>query len=148
MAKQDGFVWNAGESAAKNAASRLPALAQAYFQAGRKLFQSSRSTEAFHNFRLETKRFRYTLELFGSCYGPSLDQRMKLLRKIQDFLGEINDCVVTLELVGQNQKEITAFLQDRIAVKERAMRTYWRRTFDADGQERWWTDYLARFARK
>ncbi len=148
MVKHGQLVWNASKSAAENASLKLPKLAQAYFQSGRKLFQSTRSREALHKFRLETKRFRYTLELFRPCYGPSLDRRLAVLQKVQTFLGEINDCATTQKLVGRKQKKISAFLERRMAQRARALSGYWRRTFDAAGQERWWTDYLARFARK
>jgi CHAD domain-containing protein len=148
MAKHGGLVWNASKSAAENASLKLPGLAQTYFQSGRRLFQTAHSREALHKFRLETKRFRYTLELFRPCYGPSLDRRLAVLRKIQDFLGEINDCATTQKLVGRGHKKISAFLERRTAQRERALSSYWRRTFDAAGQERWWTHYLARFARK
>ena len=148
MAKRDRILWNASNSAAENASLELPRLAQAYFRAGRMIFRVIPSARALHRFRLDTKRFRYTLELFAPCYGPGLEQRLARLRKIQDYLGEINDCVTTRELLGRQNATVSSFLSRRMAAKTGAVRSYWRETFDAGGQDRWWTDYLARFARK
>ena len=142
------IVWDPSKSAEKNASQKLPLLAQEYFLAGRALFQAEPSSEVLHRFRLETKRFRYTLELFRPCYGPGLDRRLDALRNIQDFLGEINDCAATQKLVGKQDKKISSFLKHRLSQKRGAVRSYWQQTFDAAGKERWWTDYLARFARK
>jgi CHAD domain-containing protein len=142
------IVWDVSKSAKENASRMLPLLAQEYFVAGRALFHAEASSEVLHRFRLNTKRFRYTLELFRPCYGPGLDRRLDALKNIQDFLGEINDCAATKKLLGKQEKKILSFLERRLSQKRSAIRTYWQQTFDADGQERWWTDYLARFARK
>jgi len=142
------IVWDASKSAKENASQKLPPLAHEYFRAGRALFHAESSSEVLHRFRLETKRFRYTLELFRPCYGPGLDRRMDALRNIQDFLGEINDCAATKKLVGRQDTKIVSFLERRLSQKRGAVRAYWQQTFDAAGQEHWWTDYLARFARK
>lgn len=140
------LAWDASKSAAQNASGKLPPLAAAYFRAGRKLLDGQPSARALHQFRLETKRFRYTLELFRPCYGPGLDRRLALLRGIQNFLGEINDCAQTLEMLGDEQRKIAAFLERRMAQKAGQLRRYWRQTFDPPGRERWWSEYLRRFA--
>lgn len=147
MPKQTPPVWEANKSASKNAARKLPGLAVLYFKAGRRLAERRAALEALHQFRLETKRFRYTLELFRSCYGKVLDERLASLWKIQDLLGEINDCVAAQNLLGRKQKSLAQFLQRRIARKKRALTRYWHASFDAAGQERRWSDYLERFAR-
>jgi CHAD domain-containing protein len=148
MAKQSHIVWDISKNAAENASSKLPKMARAYFRKGRALFEAAPSTSALHSFRLDTKRFRYTLELFRSLYGPGLDRRLALLRSMQDYLGEINDCAATQKLVGRRRPKIAAFLQNRMTHRARVLTGYWRRTFDAPGQEQWWTDYLARFAKE
>jgi len=148
MAKRGQRSWDSAKSAEENAAERLPQLARAYFRAGRALFAAKSTARTLHKFRLETKRFRYTLELFLPCYGPGLEERLKLLRNLQNLLGEINDCATTQKLVGAMPLAVSKFLERRIALKTRALRTFWRQSFDAAGQESWWTNYLARFARK
>lgn len=140
--------WIASRSAAQNASLKLPALSKAYFKAGRQILAGNSSVQTLHGFRLETKRFRYTLELFRPVYGPGIDLRLARLREIQDFMGEINDCAATQQLLGKHGKKFATFLERKIVRKRRELRSYWRRTFDAPGQERWWADYLARFAKE
>jgi CHAD domain-containing protein len=148
MAKPSPPVWDIKKNASENAARNLPQMAGEYFKAGRDLERRRASFEVLHQFRLETKRFRYTLELFRPCYGPGLDKRLAALRKIQDLLGEINDCVTTQNLLGRKQKTLAQFLQRRITRKRRELNRYWQSSFDAAGHERWWRDYLERFAKK
>ena len=148
MPKLKAITWNAGAAAAENAAAHLPGLAQEYFRKGRALLQKRPSARTLHRFRLATKRFRYTLELFRPCYGPGLDQRLAKLREIQGRLGEVSDCSATIELLGRTHRPFASFLKRRMAAKMGALHSYWHTEFDAEGQETWWTQYLARFARK
>ena len=145
MAKRNQLVWIKTRGPAQNASRRLPELSRAYFEEGRTLVNGNFTLKALHGFRLKTKRFLYTLELFRPCYRTGFDQRLARLRQVQDLLGEINDCASTLRLVGKN-KQVASFLERRMARKRNELRTYWRQTFDRPGQERWWSDYLARSA--
>jgi len=148
MAKTDLLAWDGSKTAEENATRRLPQLARSYFRAGRALFAAEPTPESLHKFRLASKRFRYTLELFQPCYGPGLEERLMMLRNIQNLLGEINDCATTRKLVGQNQPAISKFLERRMALKKRALRNYWFQVFAAADQETRWTNYLARFVRR
>jgi CHAD domain-containing protein len=148
MAKHGRPFWDSADSPQQNASRKLPQLARAYFHAGRALFSAEPAAGTFHKFRLETKRFRYTLELFHPCYGPGLEERLKLLRSIQDLLGEINDCATTQKLLRVRPSRVAKFLERRMALRARTLRTLWRQAFDSSRQEIWWTNYLARFARK
>jgi len=148
MAKVKPPEWSATATAAENAALTLPQLARAYFRSGRAILSKQPSPRALHRFRLQSERFRYTLELFRPCYGPGLDRRLAQLRAIQNHLGEISDCSATLELLGRDHARFAAFLKRRMAAKIHALHQYWRKTFDTAGQETWWTDYLARFVKK
>ncbi len=147
MAKAKPIVWNAAEAAAENAARELPKVARAYFRDGRAMCRTESSSRTLHRFRLETKRFRYTLELFRPCYGPGLDRRLALLREVQTRLGEINDCAATAEMLGKMRPRFRAFLKHRMSAKIAELYRFWEQTVDADGQEHLWTDYLSRFAR-
>jgi CHAD domain-containing protein len=147
MVKQNRIVWDANKTASANAALKLPELAARYFQAGRELLSGSVSFDALHRFRLETKRFRYTVELFRPCYGPGLDERLASLEKIQDLLGEINDCVTAQALLGEQRRSLGHLLERRIAQKRRELNRYWHDSFDAAGRAEWWSDYLERFAK-
>ncbi len=44
-----------------------------------------------HAMRVDAKRLRYTLETFSAIYPPQLEKIVKVVRKIQDTLGEIHD---------------------------------------------------------
>ena len=130
-----------------NATRRLPQLASRYFATGRQLMKRSTS-KGLHQLQLETKQVRYTRELFRPYYGPGLDKRLTSLRKIQDLLGEIHDSVTTKNFLGRKQNLSAKFLQRRIARKRRELNRNWQGFFDAAGQERGWTNYLERFAKK
>ena len=144
MPKTGQAKWNAGRSAARNAAEVLPRLVAEYFKRGKKLIGSSPSLAAIHKFRILTKRLRYTLELFQPCYGPSLDRRLGTLRDMQQCLGDLNDCAMIRERVKDTA--LRAELDRRIERKRLEFLALWKR-FDAPGSERRWTDYLSRFAR-
>ena len=100
MARNDTFEWDDSASAGANARRRLPVLMRAYYAQGRRLAGGDLSPEILHEFRLATKRLRYTVEMFRACYGPGIDRWLVALRQIQDHLGAINDCVATKELVA------------------------------------------------
>lgn len=143
--------WNQEAPPAQNAREKLPEMAAAYFDQGRKLLQENVPEEELHDFRLATKRFRYTLELFRPLYGPSLDARLASLRHVQTHLGELNDCATTralvgVKLAGRVRKPFLAFLEKAAQQHAAAFREYWRTTFDAPGQEQKWQEYLTRFA--
>src|SRR5262249_27140733 len=52
-----------------------------------------------HELRIACKRLRYTLELFESELGKGTQPLLKLLSKVQDHLGSLQDTVVLLRLV-------------------------------------------------
>ena len=99
MAKRFQVDWDAAAPAAQNARSKLPPLIVEYFAEGRQLFAADATSAALHRFRIETKHLRYTLEMFGECYGPGLEARLERLRGLQQSLGDLNDCVTTRELL-------------------------------------------------
>ena len=144
--------WDRHKSVSENASEKLPELARQYFEAGRAL-GTDPSFEALHRFRLFTKRFRYTLELFRPCYGPGLNIRIEALGLVQQYLGDINDCATTEALaLARNdvpEAERAPLLRQ---VKELAgrrvakFRQHWDRDYAPARREQWWTDYLSRFA--
>jgi CHAD domain-containing protein len=143
--------WIARTEAAENARTRLPKLVAAYFDEGRKLVASNRTPAELHALRLATKKVRYTLELFKSCYGAGLAERIGALKTLQQMLGEINDTVAaerTIEAaLGSRTPElgrVARFLGRKGAAKATEFKRHWTTVFDAPGQERWWTNYLAR----
>jgi CHAD domain-containing protein len=145
--------WDVSRTVAENASEKLPELARGFFQAGRDLAAKEASFEALHHFRLLTKRFRYSLELFRPCYGPGLDHRIESLQTVQQDLGDINDCATTQELVlkrddlGPAQRDwLVGNLKMLAAARIATFRGHWQEEFGQSTRERWWTNYLTRFA--
>ena len=104
MKKREAVLWNPTDSTVDNARAKLPDLTARLFTAGRKATKRKGKPKPLHEFRLEVKRFRYTLELFQPLYGPALDSRLAKLRRIQQYLGAINDIRTTRALVLETQK--------------------------------------------
>ncbi|MEN6517795.1 MAG: CHAD domain-containing protein [Methanospirillum sp.] len=55
--------------------------------------------DAHHEMRIAAKRFRYTLEAFGTLFDDGLKGELKVLKRLQDLLGEVHDCDVWLEML-------------------------------------------------
>jgi CHAD domain-containing protein len=151
MAHKRSTKWDEAASAGENARAQLPAVAGAYFQAGRKLLKGSPAPEDLHGFRLKTKRLRYTLELFRTCYSSTLEERLEALREIQTLLGDINDCTTALRVAADvlparslARRKAERFLRARFKQLSGAFSRHWKQKFDAPGREDWWVGYLAR----
>ncbi len=151
MAKDDALTWDGSASPGANARRCLPELVLSYYREGRKAAAGDAAPEALHEFRLRTKRLRYTIELFRSCYGPGLRRCLNALGHIQDRLGAISDCAATgrtcLALLPQespDQERLGSYLEKRAAREAAAFRRYWRGEFDKAGQARRWEIYFRR----
>lgn len=153
MRKLYHIRWDERAGAAANARRGLPRLAAGYFARVRKLVAAEPSPDELHRLRLETKRLRYTLELFRPCYGPGLETRLAALRRLQQVLGEVNDSAVADRLLSNlmsaspQRVRVLRFLKERAAAKAQEFRKEWTGVFDAPGHEHWWSVYLARHAR-
>ena len=156
MARRKKLSWSGSKSAAENARLVLPELAARYFTAGRALIARKPSPGVLHKFRLETKRFRYTLELFNKCYGPGLGQRLKALQRIQKDLGEINDCVASREIFFGNGRRgrrgplarLAEYIDAQVPARTEALIGNLKESLQSDEQQRWWVGYLARPIRR
>ncbi len=131
-----------GHTAAENARVVLPKMARKYFEAGRKAIDGKRRPDELHAFRLETKRFRYTLELFRPLYSPTLERYLKALRELQGALGKVSD-YQAIQRVLSGDHAVKKEIEQKLKVKLRDLRHTWR-AFDADGQLKRWRTYLAR----
>jgi hypothetical protein len=146
------IVWNERVGPAANARRELPRLAAEFFALVRAALSVRSSAEQLHRVRLAAKRIRYTLELFRPCYGRALESRIESLRKLQQILGEINDCAATRRLLSNAmsgspyRRKAERFLALRLRMKTAELRKFWSEVFDAPGQELRWTRYLRRNA--
>jgi len=139
--------WDERADVAANARRELPRLAADYFARARKLLAEDPPPAKLHALRLDTKRLRYTLELFRPCYGPGLEARLQGLRQVQQLLGEVNDSVAAAALLPKGARG-RRFLENRAEAKAQEFRKHWAEAMDAPGQEERWTAYLARNARR
>jgi CHAD domain-containing protein len=129
------------QSAAENARVVLPKMARKYFEAGRKAIEGKRPPDELHGFRLETKRFRYTLELFRPLYGPNLDRYLKALRELQAALGKVSD-YQAIQRVLSNDPKLTKEIEHTLKGKVKDLHHVWQ-AFDSEGQLKRWRTYLA-----
>jgi len=130
----------ASQSVAQNAREVLPKLARKYFEAGRDAVSEKRPPEELHRFRLQTKRFRYTLELFRPVYGPQLDRYLNALRTLQGALGKVSD-YEAIQRVVDGDRVLEAHIRKQLKVKVKDLRKAWR-AFDSDGTLKRWRTYL------
>ncbi len=123
----------------------LPSLAEDYCRRGRKLRRGDPPAAKLHAFRIRTKRFRYTLEIFASVYGPGLQLRLKRLRDLQDALGDINDCESLRQLPQASaDRALRHWIDERILRRTRDFRRLWKRGFSDPA---FWIGYTRRWAR-
>lgn len=128
-----------------NLRGHIPKLAQKYFDAGRRVVRAQSHWKDLHKFRLATKRFRYTLELFEPFYGRPLRAHLAQLKKVQDYLGEANDYMTTREMLKDldGMEELRHNLQEDAGARIADLRKFWRENFDEKTVTRKWLDYFA-----
>jgi len=142
------LAWNERSDARANARRVLPEMMAGYFASVRKALKAKPSPANLHRIRLASKKVRYTLELFQSCYGPKFDERMKALKGVQTALGDVNDAVTAEQLIvdlmpqSPRRKALRGYLKKRAAEKAEEFRVHWMEQFDAAGQEKLWLEFL------
>jgi CHAD domain-containing protein len=129
-------------NAAQNARILLPKLAEKYFKAGRKAAEGDASPKKLHGFRLATKQFRYSLELFRPLYGAKLDRKLGALSELQSVLGKLSDYHSVRTLLD-GDKMVEAKLDRASKKKLKEFREQWA-AFDTEGQLERWKTYLKR----
>jgi len=139
--------WNTRKSAAENARRRLPEMARAYFQEGSSLSAETTPNAQMHEFRLSTKAFRYTLELFLPVYGPALKNKLEEIKKVQQILGALQDCETVLAARPRDAK-LTAYAEERMRVKRDQFFEYWTMHFASPANQAKWNGYLSRPVKK
>jgi CHAD domain-containing protein len=132
--------WKPSGTAAESAHKALPKLAQKYFKAGRQAANGKRSAKELHRFRIATKEFRYSLELFRPVYGPSLERHINALRELQSVLGKLNDHH-TLKPFFKGDKALKAKLDAAMEKHLGQFHEQWKKV-DADGALKRWKAYF------
>ena len=143
MSKPHRIAWDKRAGVAANARRELPRCAAAYFAGVREMLAGDPLPPVLHRVRLDTKRLRYTLELFRPCYGPGFETRLGALRGIQQLLGEVSDAVSAIRMLPRTSRA-RAIIERRAEAKALEFRKRWTEVFDAPGQERLWIRYLSR----
>lgn len=147
--KWRGAVANAattnGEALSKTPITRtaqriLPRMAQEFFERGNEATKLKASPRELHEFRIAAKRFRYTLELFTSLYGPRLTSSLEKIRCAQGLLGDVNDCETVRGMLAQckGSDGVTSWLKRRERRRIEEFQQYWMGTFaPAEESQRW-----------
>lgn len=149
MKKKTSMDWDALLGVGENVRVRLPAVVAEFFALGRQA-AAGKSPMQLHAFRLASKRFRYTLELFRPLYGPGLAPRIEAVRKIQSMLGDRQDFAVLSARLRNTVAPSEALLEALRACEEkgheleRQFEKYWSGEFDTEGAELRWERYLMR----
>jgi CHAD domain-containing protein len=65
-----------------------------------------------HQMRIAAKHLRYTLEVFGPIYDRALRKPIKIVKEIQELLGEVHDCDVWQEFLPRFLEEERARAQE------------------------------------
>jgi CHAD domain-containing protein len=60
--------------------------------------------KALHKLRIASKRLRYAIELFGTCWNGALDAFAEDISKLQSNLGEVHDCDAWIASLGKRLK--------------------------------------------
>ena len=71
-----------------------------------------------HDLRIAAKRLRYVLEATEFCFGRPAETARRRARDIQEVLGELHDCDVTLPRVAAHVDRLRS--EDALAIRERA----------------------------
>src|SRR4051794_5175400 len=126
----------------------MPRQVREWFAEGDLALRGDQPYEEIHRFRLLTKRFRYTLEIFRPAYGPSLDRIIEELRGLQTLLGDLNDCVASLHLLTDMPGSDAARIRlDRKATRKAGdVRALWAREYASAERRGQWERYLVRYA--
>ena len=133
--------WKLDQSLEANLSRALPMLAEEFFRSGTAALSPQASYQKLHRFRLQAKRFRYTLELFERFYGTEMPRGAEILKELQDRLGAINDCATTVVILGRDRHAVAVvgkLLRQRRAV----LQTYARSQFIPQKLD-WWKRWLA-----
>ena len=61
--------------------------------------------EEHHDMRIAAKRMRYTMELFSDFYEKEFKEFIRIIKRLQELLGDLHDCDVWIDYLSQFIKE-------------------------------------------
>ncbi len=110
----------------KTAQEVLGRIAKKHGKRGKKALRDGAPAKTLHRFRIATKEFRYTLDLFAPVCGDSAADRVAELKDLQRILGEINDLVSVRRMVETDGgDDIAAALKKKQKKRMRKFRKVW-----------------------
>jgi CHAD domain-containing protein len=129
---------------AQTARQMLPGIAQDFFEQGDEAAGAKAEPRELHRFRLTSKKFRYTLELFTPLYAAPLNSKLEAIRRGQALLGDINDFETVRNMLAQydGAEAATVWLKRRQRKRLVEFREYWDATFAPKTERRSWIDFL------
>ena len=109
------------------------------------------ATKDLHELRILSKRLRYAIELFAPCRGKELKDIAREVALMQTSLGELHDCDVWIEDLGQRLKRTARKRKDDPDnARERAAAVWLLRHFAKERTEHYraalarWEDWESR----
>jgi CHAD domain-containing protein len=131
------------QTLASTARRTLAPLTRQFLNAGVAAAEPEATPAEMHHFRLQGKRIRYSLEIFGPVSGADWEKWIATVRELQDYLGKINDCATTRDLIADpshNKKSLRA-AQSAVEVLMRqrieAFREYWNNHLGQNERRSW-----------
>jgi CHAD domain-containing protein len=153
MKKARGLAWNPETSPAENTRRVLPELFRRFLAEGDEAALPETPEDRVHAFRLQAKRFRYTLESFTPVYGAAMKKRIEEVRQVQRVLGQFNDCRTALDLIQRVEPNPDAetrawieAIERRLAEKRLKFSETWDSGFARPVKQRQFIRYLTQFA--
>jgi len=130
------------QTIASTARRVLAPLTKQFLDAGIQAAHPEATPIEMHRFRLQGKRIRYTLEMFGPISGLEWEQWIATVRDLQERLGAINDCVTTRDLIadpsgGQSLREAESALEVLLRQRVSAFHEYWNANLGPDQRRMW-----------
>lgn len=133
--------WKPSRNVIENARRVFPKMLAKYLKQGRKAVDGERSPEELHKFRIKTKRFRYTAELFRPVYGDALAHELEPVKEIQTVLGKLHDYHIIAETL-EGTRDAQAKLDRLTKKKRKEFQEQWA-AFDSDDRPKQWESLLA-----
>ncbi|HYL35503.1 MAG TPA: CHAD domain-containing protein [Bryobacteraceae bacterium] len=133
-------------SIARTAQQTLPRLAEEFFERGDRAAREKASPAELHQFRIVSKKFRYSLELFLPLYGPAMKPALEKIKQVQGLLGDINDCETVRGMISQYKGigGVAAWLRRKQRKRIEEFQKCWLETLGTEAELRGWRAFLSR----